>query len=226
MAVPRSGLILWIAWVVTAAIATAVVATTEPSVSGLFPNDLPGAAIEMAFRAVPLALLQYLVLRTLAGLPPLAAGFWVGCSLLAATLYAPATVTWYEQGLSRLPVQVTTNDGLMNVLMAGDRWVYALLFGFAQGLVLANAFRRQIVIVIWVAANLLAAGVAPYVAQLVALPGWIGSPASLPAHVLLLVEYWVVYAAITGLALIAVVRLWGPTRAPAPAARSLPAPTL
>ena len=208
-----------------AAIGSAVAAAMVTSMSGLLPNDLVGSAISTALRAAPLALLQYLVLRSTAGFPPRAAGLWVAASLLAAALFAPVTVTWYEQGVSRVPVQLMTN-GLMDVLMAGDHWVYALLFGFAQGLVLTSVLRRPIVTAVWVAGNLLAIGVAPYVGLVAAPTGLFGGPAALANRMLSAVEFWVVFAAITGLALVALFRLWGPPTAPAPAARLLPAPRL
>jgi hypothetical protein len=180
--------------------------------------------MEMALGATPVALLQYLVLRSLGGFSSRAAGIWAASSVLAAAVAVPATLMWYEQGASRLPTWMLTNNNLLDLFMAGDRWIYALLLGIAQGLVLASVLRHQAVMAVWAAVNVLAIGVAPYV-RLAATPaGLIGPPPSPAAMAVSAVELWVPFAAITGAMLVVMSVRWGLLKEPAPAARSLPAP--
>jgi hypothetical protein len=115
---------------------------------------------------------------------------------------------------------------LINALFDADPFVYALLYGLAQGAVFAGFSGRKLVGVAWMAANVLAIVVAP------AVPGPVydalvsrGVP---PAQAINFFEiaFGMAYAAVTGLALAAGVGSRMLARGPAPAVRWPPAPTL
>jgi hypothetical protein len=206
--VRRSDVTLWVAWVLAAGIGTVGSELMAP-VHNFFEVD-----VAFALRTLPAVLLQYLVLRAIAGLPPAAGALWVGGSLLAVLLWLSVSELWLEGviGLGALLRSHSLTDALLRL----DPPIYALLLGLSQGIALATLSGRKVVAVIWVAASVVA--FAEPVLSGLANVLLLNAGQSLTPALSAVVDQ-VAYAAATGVALIALLRFWGPPREPAPAVR-------
>lgn len=212
VALRRSGLTLWIAWVVAAGVGTALSVLAAPV------SDFVDYDVSIAVRLLPFVLLQYLILRAIVGLPPASGAVWVIVSLLAAVAFLYASILWGQQVFIRARA-LSLSESLIKALLDGDQFIYALLFGLGQGVVLARFLRLKLVAVVWIAANVLAVVVAPRVSGFVYGALLNGGPRSTRVLMLSVVVYAVAYAVVTGLALVAIVKSREPARAPAPVAR-------
>jgi hypothetical protein len=212
VALRRSGLTLWVAWVVAAGVGTALSVLAAPV------SNFVDYYVSIAVRLLPFVLLQYLVLRAIVGIRPASGAVWVIVSLLAAVAFPYASILWGQQVILRAAA-LSLSESLTNRLLDGDQFIYALLFGLAQGAVLAWFLRLKLVAVVWIAANVLAVVVAPGVSGSVYSALLNGGPQSTRVLMLSVVVYAMAYAAVTGLALVAIVKSRRPARAPAPVAR-------
>src|SRR5438094_89023 len=144
-AVRRSGFTLWLAWVGAGALGAAVVASaTQPGYEVLGET---GASYWVPIvLAAPLALLQFLVLRGLIGVSAVAGAMWVGMTLVASAASILAISGWYlvvpQLIAPRAFISIETE---MDLMFTGGDYINPLLFGLAQGVVLAWVFGRRLI---------------------------------------------------------------------------------
>jgi hypothetical protein len=86
----RSAVTLWFAWIGAAGIGAAGMLMLRPEADSL------DSGVAIVLSTAPLVLLQYLVLRAIAGLPPVAGALWIGASLLASVAYLFAGMLWAQ----------------------------------------------------------------------------------------------------------------------------------
>jgi hypothetical protein len=164
--------------------------------------------------AAPLALLQFLVLRGLMGFSAVHAGIWVGVTLVAAAASVFAISEWYFVAPQLLPRIFGIERGTDVLFTFGD-YLNPLLLGLAQGVVLAWVLGRRRIAAWWVVISVLAYAGAIHLALFAITASGFDTGAGLGVvYVLWRVAIAALYAALTGLALIAILRM------PAPPART------
>src|SRR6266550_206070 len=222
--IPRS-LAVWLAWVL-AAIAGTALALAVP-MAGLLPvGDEADVWTAEIVGATLIAFPGFVVLR-----------FLVGRSSLLTAIWIPVTVIgWLAASLATgLSEQALLSVGADSRLMPGGPIDYltlvigieaitlAVFVGAGQGILLARIFARRAAARLWVAANLVAA-----VVQWLLIESRAGSDSSGQTELDLWLSpllFAALYAAWTGIALVAITRdsrknaVVAPTTAPAPAAR-------
>ncbi|TMF33210.1 MAG: hypothetical protein E6I30_08665 [Chloroflexi bacterium] len=206
---PRST--LWMAWVAAGALGTAVAASATQPGFEVFPNLGDRYWLPPALLAAPLALLQFLVLRGAMGVSLAAAGMWVGLTLVASVASLFATSAWYFYVPQVLPrVFIPMETGIDIMFTVAD--YIPLLLGLAQGIVLAWVFGRRRIAAWWVVANLVAYAVALHLTVFVLTAS--GFDLRTGGYVVSRVALAASYAAVTGLALVAILRMRAPVAAP------------
>lgn len=215
VAARRSGFTLWTAWVVATAVGQALPAAAALTAQTEFPGDL-GAWIWSAVAALPLALLEFAVLRWVLNVARDRAAAWVGVTILAALANSVATVAWYYN-VDRLGSLATQFGGDL-IFLVGD-YLYPVLLGLAQGIVLAMILRRRDATFAWIGANVLALLVTVHVTP--TLMGWTGINFQTAPGGYALPELtdWAIYGAVTGGVLVAMTAARATATAPAPAVR-------
>ena len=217
-------LTLWVAWVCAGALGAAVAGWASQPGSEVFGGTGASYWVPIVL-AAPLALLQFLVLRGLAGVSVLAAAMWVGLTLVASAASGYATGGWYDvaPGLLQRGFGVETATDVMFVV--GD-YMMPLLVGLAQGVVLAWIAGRRWVAVLWIVISVVGYAVAIRLLVLVTPASGFESGTVPGGHVTALAALAALYAAVTGLALVAILRMRTPpdhserlVRGPAPTAR-------
>jgi hypothetical protein len=156
--------------------------------------------------AAPIALLQFLVLRGLVGVSVVAAGIWVGLTMVASLVAGFAISRWYFFAPPLLPRVFGVETG-MDVLFAVGDYMKPLLLGLAQAVVLAWVFGRARIAVWWLVVSVVAYALS------IQLTFAITSTAfdlRTVGYVLPFVVFGVFYAAITGLVLVAIARMRPP----------------
>ena len=205
----RPGFTLWLAWVGAGALGAAL-ATSATQPGSEFFGDTRASYWVPIVLAAPLAVLQFLVLRGLVGVSVVAAGTWVGLTLVASAASILAISGWYfvvPQLLSRAFIPIETG---MDIMFTGGDYINPLLLGLAQGVVLAWVFGRPLIAAGWVVINLVAYAVSLHLSIIVltALRLDLGTGAA--GFVLPRVAIGAFYAAVTGLALVAILRMRAP----------------
>ena len=215
VAARRSGFTLWVAWVAASALAALVVESATPG--AYIPIKDINAWISAALIALPLALLQFIILRVLLDVSTRLAALWFGLTLLAAVAATVATVAWWQIFPLTMQWSIPLSDQGFDISYSED-YFEPLFFGVAQGIVLAMILRHKSAAVVWVAVNL--------VAMMLVLKFFstIISPVPIDyqlagGRVLAVVVFQASYAAVTGAALLALTVRRRPATAPAPAAR-------
>lgn len=221
----RSGAALWVLWVAASALGGAL-ATLLP-LAGI--GDLVNAsssysavlAYFAAFAAIA-ALFQCFVLVIVAPRRG-AALLWLPATLVGAGLL-------YNL-FNQLLFTVTNSTGsffypggtLSPILQAAYEANYAVAIGLAQGLVLTLIAHRKAALAIWLVGNLLALPASHYFAHLN-----VGGGARGTTFIVSNAIFYGAYAAVTGMALLFILRLGrrGAATGPVLAARSLRAPRL
>jgi len=218
VAVRRSRFTLWIAWVGAGALGAAIAASaTQPGHT--FFGDTGASYWVPIVLAAPLALLQFLVLRGLIGVSVVPAGVWFGLTLVASAASGFAISGWYFVVPQILPHTFISIDTGMDIMFTVGNYISPVLVGLAQGVVLVWVFGRPRIAAWWVVMNLVAFFVSLHL-MLFALTASAFVPESRAGgFVLASVALAALYAAVTGLALVAILRMRAPVRAPAPAAR-------
>lgn len=215
---PRSGLTLWIGWVAAAALGGALTASATVPVDGsewLLRESGAWYPLVPLVLALPVALLQSIVLRATLRFPPVVAGAWIVVSLAAAGANELAVNAWYMQAVPRL-VPMASLDQQVSIFSAGDH-IYPILLGIAQGVVFAAVVGRKSPVLVWAVVNIAADFMSLY-AMRIAQSGPAPAP-SLMSWMLPRAAEAALYAAITGAALVAMWRGAVASTAPAPAAR-------
>ena len=214
----RPGFTLWLAWVGAGALGAALAAAASQPGNEVFGD--PGASYWVPIvLAAPLALLQFLVLRGLIGVSVVAAGVWAGLTLVAYAASGFAISGWYfviPQLVTRAFIPVET---AMDLMFTGGDYIKPLLLGLAQGVVLAWVFGRPLMAAWWVGINLVAFAFSLHLTIFVFTALRVDLATGAGGFVLPFVVLAAFYAAVTGLALVAILRMRTPVRAPAPAAR-------
>jgi len=218
VAMRRPGFTLWIAWVGAGALGVAVAASASQPGHEVFADAGASYWVPIVL-AAPLALLQFLVLRGLIGVSVVAAGMWVALTLVASAASVLAISGWYFVVPQLVPRAFISFETGMDIMLTGGDYINPLLLGLAQGVVLAWVFGRPLIAAWWVVINLVAYAVSLHllIFALATLRFNLGISAG--SYVLARVELAALYAAVTGLALVAILRMRTPVRAPAPAAR-------
>ena len=201
-ALARSGLSLWVAWVAAAGLGTAAAVVVSVSAFGLAPAWGFGVV-----NALPVVLLQYVVLRVAVGVDRSSAALWATLSLLAALATPAIDSLWAFSFAPRLyPAveRIVPVLGASDFTLGGLRVIDPLVIGIGQGAALVRILGRLRVGIVWLAANVLASLVA---VQMVISVG-IGEPIPSDPVVLPIVAMYgegaLVYSAITGVALVAI----------------------
>jgi hypothetical protein len=199
----RPGFTLWMAWVGAGALGAGLAATASQPGAEVFTG---ASYLTPVVLAAPIALLQFVVLRGLGGLSAVAAGIWIGVTVVASIAGLFAVSGWYivvPQFLPRLPLSLETAT---DILFYGGDYIKPLLLGLAQGVVLAWVFRHWLIAAWWVAINLVAYALA------IQITGQALSALENPAggYVLTSVAFEALSAAVTGLALIGILRMRRP----------------
>jgi len=200
------------AWVAAGALGTAVAASATQPGFEVFPNLGDRYWLPPALLAAPLALLQFLVLRGAMGVSLAAAGMWVGLTLVASVASLFATSGWYfyvPQVLPRVFIPMETG---IDIMFTVADYINPLLLGLAQGIVLAWVFGRRRIAAWWVVANLVAYAVALHLTVFVLTAS--GFDLRTGGYVVSRVALAASYAAVTGLALVAILRMRAPVAAP------------
>jgi len=200
------------AWVAAGALGTAVAASATQPGFEVFPNLGDWYWLPPALLAAPVALLQFLVLRGAMGVSLAAAGMWVGLTLVASVASLFATSGWYfyvPQVLPRVFIPMETG---IDIMFTVADYINPLLLGLAQGVVLAWVFGRPRIAAWWVVANLVAYAVALHLTVFVLTAS--GFDLRTGGYVVSRVALAASYAAVTGLALVAILRMRAPVAAP------------
>ena len=229
VASPRSAFRFWIAWVAAAAVGTALAAAaTSPAAAYGSVVDV-GRWISAPLLALPVALLQFVVLRALLRVSPGTAGLWVVLTLIAAVAQGPALIAWY---LGVIPIfggsSTLTAEGVVwsvdprwaDFALDSSQYIAPALLGIAQGIALVRVFGHPGVVAIWLFTNLLAFIGAIQLATLALGGAWF----QVDDYVVRVTVYGTIYGAITGAVLVAM-SARAAARAPVPAARLPQAPT-
>jgi len=180
--------------------------------------------------AAMMAIPQYTVVRLLTGRPSFAGAMWIPVTVgawLAFVLATPAFAESIANALLSVGVIRTLMPGpfpFLSLISGIELITLAALLGLAQGLLLGRVFAARSASGLWFAANLLAALVMWIVIEIrdsgSSRPNQTAIDSLLPT-----VFYGFLYAAITGVALVAAARRRrkgaapAPSTAPAPAAR-------
>ena len=209
---PRST--LWMAWVAAGALGTAVAASATQPGFEVFPNLGDWYWLPPALLAAPLALLQFLVLRGAMGVSLAAAGMWVGLTLVASVASLFATSGWYFYVPQVLPRAFIPMETGIDIMFTVADYINPLLLGLAQGIVLAWVFGRRRIAAWWVVANLVAYAVALHLTVFVLTASGFDLRTAPGGYVLARVALAALYAAITGLVLVAILRMRAPVTPP------------
>jgi hypothetical protein len=208
----RPGFTVWMAWVGAGALGAGLAALASQPGS----EDLAGAPyLGPVVLAAPIALLQFLVLRGLCGFSVVAAGVWVVVTVVAPIADLFAVSGWYvvvPQFLPRLPLSFGTAT---DILFYGGDYIKPLLLGLAQGVVLAWFFRHWLIAAWWVAINLVAyAGAIQGTAFAFVASGFALDENQAAGYLVVMVALAALSGAVTGLALIAILRMRPQASAP------------
>jgi hypothetical protein len=162
--------------------------------------------------AALIAFPQYIVLRLLIGRPSLAGGMWIPVSAvawLAAGLAGGVSAEWIANTLQSAGAFQASTPGpfsFITVIIGVESITYAAFLGLAQGLLLARVFVARSAAWLWFAANLVAAVVIFLVTQI-----RINGVSNQTNQTV--VDLWLptvvlgaLYAAVTGIALVALPR--------------------
>ena len=208
----RSGFRLWVAWAAAAALGFVIAQLLSPQLVMSYGE------IGVVALWAPMALLQFFVLRAVAHLSPGAAGLWVVATISAVVMNGPANLVWYQGLLPRLsPWLLDATPWSMDLFFEAAFYFFALLLGVAQGLVLVRILGRKSVFVIWVGVNVAAWALGRFASSM-AITGFQVDLATLgPGPTWPDVLLALVFGAITGAALVALMR-WRLAPAPIPVA--------
>ena len=219
VAMRRPGFTLWLAWVGAGALGAAVAASASQPGNEVFGE--PGASYWAPIvLAVPLALFQFLVLVRLVGVSVVHAGMWIGVTLVASAAGVFATSGWLFVAPEPLTRMFGVDTGMNIVFTVGD-YMNPLLLGLAQGVVLAWVFGRPRNAVLWVAISVAAFAVSIRLTIFAMTASGFDLQTVSDGYVLPRVVFAALYAAVTGLALVAMVKMRPRVSAP-----SLPHPAV
>jgi len=202
----RPGFALWIAWVGAGALGASVAASATQPGQEVF-GDTGASYWVPILLATPLALLQFLVLRGLIGVSVVAAGMWIGLTLVASAASIFAISGWYFVVPQLVPRTFISIETGMDIMFTGGEYINPLLLGLAQGVALAWVFGRAGIAAWWVVINLVAYAVSLQL-TIFALTALAIEPGTTAGnYVLPRVSLAALYAAVTGLALVAIVSM-------------------
>lgn len=219
----RPALTLWIGWVAATAIGQVLPAAVNVSGQALLAGDV-GTWLGSAVETLPVALLEFAVLRWVVGVARGHAVAWALATVAAAVASQLLTVFWYEDLISS-PWVARLAQPQIDVLFDVTPYFYAVLTGAAQGVVLGLILHRQSAAYLWVGANVVAFAVTFYATSAgLSISGFTVQPESGGMAVLETI-YWGIFGALTGAALVVLTRRPVPVTAPAPAVRLPRAPT-
>jgi hypothetical protein len=180
-----------------------------------FPGQV-GGFVWTAVSALPLALLEFAVLRWVLALGRRPAIAWAVVTVLASAAAGLVTIFWFEDLVSS-QLALGLSDSELNLLFAASEYLYPLLIGFAQGVVLAIVVERRSIVLIWPAANVIALLVSIYATSTAMSMSGFNAQTAPGGMALPNVILWIAYGALTGGTLVALTRepLRATVRAPA-----------
>ena len=169
---PLSGMVVWGAWILAGMVGS-VLPYLGTTFGWLGPVNAvgdfwTGVVVASAIVAFP----QYIVLRLLIGHPSLAGAMWIPVSAvawLAAGLAGGVSAEWIANELQSAGAFQASTPGpfsFITVIIGVEGITYAAVLGLAQGLLLARVFAARSAARLWFVGNLVAAVVIFLVTQI------------------------------------------------------------
>lgn len=217
----RSGLTLWVLWVVAAALGAGLATVLALVWLAALVNGSELSYLSYIGELAAIAALFQSLLLVYVAPRKKAAALWLPATVIGMCLVAP--LIWDVINVIPPSLSMSFPPATYAALHAGTYMEsFGVALGLSQGLVLLFVTARKAAPVIWIAANLIAL---PVMGLFGGLYG--GPPGGDPSLIALSSSSNAVGAAVTGLALVLILRLGRRDRATGPglAARSLPAPT-
>jgi hypothetical protein len=156
MGITRSGMVLWLAWVVAAMLGAMVAVVGELRDFGFqfgYPPGSVGAEVSLVLAySIGLAIFQFAVLRTVMRMPALHAAAWVAITILAGVGAYVATYAAVDSIPARGPFSRESIQMAMS-------FAFAVIEGFLLGGVLWTSLRLRSALFVWPAAQVAALAV-------------------------------------------------------------------